>query len=132
MIKGVGHIGIFVKSIEESLEALSKFVDFPEPSMKKSEKMGVQAGVVNLGGFELELIQDLEDDGPLAQFIKEKGDMIHHFCLLTDDIDADLEKLKERGVEMADPVSKVGIRGKRIAMASSAALNGVTIELSEP
>ncbi len=132
MIKGVGHIGIFVKSIEESVKALSKFVDFPELTIKESEKMGVKAGVVNLGGFELELIQGLEDDGPLAQFVGEKGDMIHHFCLLTDDIDADLVKLKERGVEMMDSTPKVGVRGKRIAMSNPAALNGITIELSEP
>jgi len=132
MIKGVGHIGIFVKSIEESVEALSKFVDFPEPVIKESEEMGVKAGVVNLGGFELELIQGLADDGPLAQFVGEKGNMIHHFCLLTDDIDADLLKLKERGVEMMDETSKIGVRGKKMAMSTPAALNGVSIELSEP
>ncbi len=132
MIKGVGHIGIFVKNIEESVEALLKFVDFPKPTIKESEKMGVKAGVINLGGFELELIQGLKKDGPLAQFVEEQGDMIHHFCLLTDDIDADLEKIKAEGVEMADLTPKVGVRGKKIAMTSPAAFNGITIELSEP
>lgn len=132
MITGVGHIGIFVKNIEESVKALSKFVDLTEPSIKESEKMGVKVGVINLGGFELELIQDLKDDGPLAQFVGEKGDMIHHFCLLSNDIDKDLVKLEERGVELADPTPKVGARGKRIAMTSPTAFNGIAIELSEP
>jgi len=132
MIKKVGHIGIFVKNIDETVEVLSKIMDFDQPDVKKSEEMGVKASVVNLAGFELELIQDMNDEGHLAQFVKEKGDMIHHFCLETDDIDADIVKLKEKGIEMADQTPRVGIRGKRIAMASPAALNGVTIELSEP
>ena len=132
MIKKVGHIGIFVKSIEETIDALSKFMDFDKPEIKESEAMGMKASVVNLAGFELELIQDMNDEGHLAKFVKEKGDMIHHFCLETDDIDADIANLKEKGIEMADQTPRIGIRGKRIAMTSPAALNGVTIELSEP
>jgi len=132
MIKKVGHIGLFVKNIEETVEALSKFMDFDKPSIKESGAMGIKAGVIDLAGFELELIQDMNDEGHLAQFVKEKGDMIHHFCLETDDIDADIAKLKERGVEMADQTPRIGVRGKRIAMAAPAALNGVTIELSKP
>ena len=46
--------------------------------------------------------------------IKEKGDMIHHFCLLTDNIEEDLESLKQRGVEMMDQTPRVGLRGKKI------------------
>jgi len=132
MIKKVGHIGIFVKSIEETVETLSKFVDFKPPNIKESEQMGIKAGVISLGDFELELIQDMNDEGHLAKFVKDKGDMIHHFCLETDDIDADIAKLKEKGVEMADQAPRIGVRGKKIAMAAPSALNGVTIELSEP
>ena len=33
----------------------------------------------------------------MAQFTKEKGDAIHHFCLLTDNIEDDVEALKQRG-----------------------------------
>jgi len=76
MIKKVGHIGIFVKNIEETIQALSKFMDFDKPSIKESGKMGIKAGVIDLAGFELELIQDMNDEGHLAQFVKEKGDTI--------------------------------------------------------
>jgi len=132
MIKEFGHIGIFVKSIEETIEALSKFVDVPELDIKSSEEMQLKAAVVDLNGIGLELIQDMTDNGLLAQFVKEKGDTIHHFCLLTDDIDSDIKKLEKRGVEMQDKQSRIGIRGKKIAMSMPTALNGVPIELSEP
>ena len=131
MVKGVGHIGIIVKSIDDSVAALSKFMDIEKPVIQKSEKTGMQAGVIDLGGFKLELIQDLQDDGPLAKTVAEKGDMIHHFCLLTDDIDEDVARLKEKGVSMVDAIPRTGIRGKRIAMCHPDAFNGVTIELSE-
>ncbi|MBW2177010.1 MAG: VOC family protein [Deltaproteobacteria bacterium] len=132
MIKGIGHLGIFVKDIDESLNALSKLVEFEKPTIKEAPEMGVKAAVVDVDGIGLEFIQDYTGDGGLAQMINEKGDMIHHFCLLTDNIEEDLENLKQRGVEMLDQEPRVGLRGKKIAMSAPSALNGISIELSEP
>ncbi|MBW1890675.1 MAG: VOC family protein [Deltaproteobacteria bacterium] len=132
MIKGIGHLGLFVKDIDESLNALSKLVEFEKPTIKEAPEMGVKAAVVDINGIGLEFIQDHTGDGGLAQMINEKGDMIHHFCLLTDNIEEDLENLKQRGVEMLDQAPRVGLRGKKIAMSAPSALNGISIELSEP
>ena len=92
----------------------------------------MKCAVVELGGISLEFIQDSNEDGILAEFIKEKGDAIHHFCLLTDDIEGDVEAFKNRGVEMMDQKQRIGLRGKKIAFTKPSALNGITIELSEP
>jgi len=132
MIKGLGHLGLFVTNIEESISALSKIVQFEKPAFKESQKMGMKAAVVDLGGIQLEFIQDYTGEGPVAQMLKDRGDMIHHFCLLTDNIEKDIETLKQRGVEMKDQQPRVGLRGKKIAMTLPSALNGITIELSEP
>ncbi len=132
MIKGIGHLGIFVKDIDESIKALSKFVKIEKPTIKEAPEAGVKAAVVAIEGMELELIQDYSGEGPLAQLVDDKGDMIHHFCLLTDNIEEDLENLKQRGVEMIDQTPRFGLRGKKIAMSASSALNGISIELSEP
>jgi len=131
MIKGIGHLGIFVNNIEESLSALSKIVEFERPMIKESSELGVKVVVVDVGGVELEFIQDYNDNGTLAQMIKKKGDMIHHICLLTNNIKEDIEIIKQRGVEMKDQKPRVGIRGKKIAMTMPSALKGITIELSE-
>jgi len=34
MIQGIGHLGIIVKDIEKSLQALSRIVDFDAPSIR--------------------------------------------------------------------------------------------------
>lgn len=132
MIQGIGHIGIFVASIEDSLIALEKLVEFEPPVITESTETGMRCAVVKLGAAELELLQEINPEGGLARHCRENGDFIHHFSLLTDQIDADLVQLKEKGVEMMDQVSKIGLRGKKIAMSSPSALNGVTIEFSEP
>jgi methylmalonyl-CoA/ethylmalonyl-CoA epimerase len=132
MIKAVGHLGIVVKDINVSLKALSKIIEIQSAAIKEFSEKKMKCAVVELGGIALEFIQDSSEDGIMAQFIKEKGDGIHHFCLLTDNIEDDIEALKQRGIEMLDQKPRTGLRGKKIAFTKPSALNGITIELSEP
>jgi methylmalonyl-CoA/ethylmalonyl-CoA epimerase len=132
MIKSIGHLGIVVKDIDVSLNALSKVIDIQSPAIKEFPEKKIRCAVVELGGIGLEFIQDSSDEGMMARFNKEKGDAIHHFCLLTDNIDEEVEALKQRGIEMLDQKPRMGLRGKKIALTKPSALNGITVELSEP
>jgi len=132
MIKGVGHIGIAVKNIEEVLSAVSKILNLPMPSIRDVPERKLKVCVVDIGGTGLEIIQDYSEEGEFAKLVRERGNAIHHICLLTDQIEADIELLKDRGIEMADPKPKMGVRGKRIAFTKPSALNGIPFELSEP
>ena len=132
MIKGIGHIGIAVENIEESLAGIAKALDVDIPPIKDVSEKKMKVALMELGGIGLEFLEDYSEDGPFAQFVKARGNAIHHFCLLTDNIEADIETLEKRGVEMADQSPRVGLRGKRIAFAKPSVLNGIPIELSEP
>jgi len=132
MIKGIGHLGIVVRDMEKSLKALSQIIEFQKPAIKEFPDKKMRCAVVDTKGVALEFIQDNSDEGPMARFSREKGDALHHFCLVSDDVEEDVEALKKRGVEMLDQKPRIGLRGKKIAMTMPSALNGITIELSEP
>ncbi|HUL20312.1 MAG TPA: VOC family protein [Thermodesulfobacteriota bacterium] len=132
MIKGIGHLGIVVKDMEKSLMALSKIIEFQKPVIKEFPDKKMRCAVVETKGVSLEFLQDNSDEGPLSRFNRDKGDSIHHFCLLSDNIEEDVEALKKKGIEMMDERPRIGLRGKKIAMTMPGALNGITVELSEP
>ena len=132
MLKGVGHIGIAVKNIEESLKAITRALDLPVPRIWDFPDKMVKVAVVDLKGVGLEFIEDYSEAGVFATYVKERGNSIHHVCLLSDDMEADLKTLEERGVELADRKPKMGLRGKRIAFTLPSILDGIPLELSEP
>ena len=132
MIKRIGHVGIVVKELEKSLKALSQIIEFERPAIKEFPDKKMRCAVVETKGVALEFLQDDSDSGFLGRFRREKGDAIHHFCLLSDNIEEDVEALKKKGVEMMDQKPRIGLRGKKVAMTLPSALNGITIELSEP
>lgn len=125
-------MGIVVKDLEKSLKALSQIIPLESPAIKDFPEKKMKCAVVETKGVALEFLQDDSDHGFLGRFRREKGDAIHHFCLLSDNVEEDVEALKKKGVEMMDPKPRVGLRGKRVAMTMPSALNGITIELSEP
>ena len=132
MIKGIGHLGIVVKDIEKSIQALLQIVDFEPPAIKAFPDKQMKCAVVEMNGVALEFLQDDSEDGFLGRYHRERGDTIHHFCLLSDDMEKDVEVLKEKGVHMMDHKPRTGLRGKKIAFTAPDALGGISIELSEP
>jgi methylmalonyl-CoA epimerase len=132
MIKGFGHIGIGVRDIERSLAALSATLGTETPQVTELPERKARVAVVDMFGIGLEFIQDDSENGLLATFVREKGEGIHHYCLLTDDIDGDVRELQSRGVKMIHSQPVIGLRGKRIAFISPDSLDGIFVELSEP
>jgi methylmalonyl-CoA/ethylmalonyl-CoA epimerase len=132
MIKGIGHLGIVVENIEKSLDALAQVIDFERPAIKEFPEKKMRCALVEMNGIALEFLQDDSDSGFLGNYRRTRGDSIHHFCLLSDSMENDVEALQNKGVKMMDPKPRTGLRGKKIAMTMPSALNGITIEISEP
>jgi methylmalonyl-CoA/ethylmalonyl-CoA epimerase len=132
MIKDVGHIGIAVKDIEDTLAAVAKALNVSMPQVNDVPGRNLRFAVVKIGQVALEFIQDKSVDGEFAKFVRERGNAIHHVAFLTDDIEGDVELLKKRGVDMVDQRPKIGVRGKKIAFTAKTAFNGIPFELTEP
>ena len=131
MIKGIGHIGIVVRNLEKSLAVASKSLGIPMPTITEVPEQQMRFAMIDLKGIALEFIQDDRKDGDLAAFVRAKGDGIHHFSFLTDNIEQDAQALKKRGVEFIYEKPKMGIRGKGFVFTTDDAMGGIPFELSE-
>lgn len=132
MIQGIGHIGFFVSDIESAVKAFCHAFDLPIPAIKDVSERSMKVAVIQWGEVGLEFVEDYSGQGSVARMVRERGDFIHHFCLLSDDIAGDIKGLEGKGIKMAQASPSVGLRGKRIAFVRSGILAGVPIELSEP
>ena len=132
MIKGIGHIALAVRDIEPVAAALCRTFGLPLPLIRTFPERRMKVALIELGPVQHELLEDLSETGMIARHVAAHGNSIHHFCLLTDAIDSDLEDLKNRAVPLMDLVPREGLRGKRIAFISPELLEGIPIELSDP
>ena len=132
MIKKIDHIGIAVKSIEESLPLYRNLLGLREVVVEDLPERKVRVAEFSLAGVTIELIEALTPDSPIAAFIERKGEGIHHIALETDDIRAELARLKAEGVE---PLSAAPSRREgryEIAFLHPRSTGRVLFELCQP
>jgi methylmalonyl-CoA/ethylmalonyl-CoA epimerase len=132
MIKEVGHIGIAVEDIEAFTKSICKVLNVSIPEIKDNKEKKMKFAIINNFNVGFEIIEDYGENGTIKQYTEKHGNAIHHFCLLTDDIEDEVENLSKKGIEMADLIPKMGLRGKKIAFSSEKLLGGIPFELSEP
>lgn len=123
------HIGIAVRSIAEAkvYQALGLRIDHVEDV----ESQGVKTAFLSVGDANLELLEPLSPESPVAKFIEKRGEGIHHICLRVDDIEGHLARLKAEGFRLINGEPVPGAHGCRVAFLHPAAGHGVLIELSE-
>lgn len=126
----IDHVGIAVKNVEEAkklYEALGlKVTDIEEVAEQK-----VKVAFFPLEGSEIELLETTDPEGPIGKFIEKRGEGIQHIALRVDNLEAALEELKAKGIQLIDQKPRYGAGGARIAFLHPKSTSGVLLELSE-
>lgn len=129
MIKRIDHIGIAVQNIDDALKLYSEALGLHVTQTDKEEGQKSIVAFLPLGESEVELVEPIGEDGPMARFLQKRGEGIHHICFEVDDILASLARLKEQGIKLIDEEPYIGTAGKRIAFIHPKGAHGVLIEL---
>jgi len=125
----ISHVGLAVRSIAEALPFYREILGLREESLAGTD--GARIAGVDAGGTLVELLEAESEDSPIAKFIAKRGPGIHHICFEVDDLDATLERCREKGVRLIDDAPRVGAEGKRIAFLHPASTAGILVELTE-
>ena len=123
------HIGIAVRSIEEAkiYAALGLTVD----DVETVQTQGVKTAFLSTGDANIELLEPLSADSPVAKFIEKRGEGIHHICFRVTNIEQHLERLQKQGFRLINEKPVPGAHGCRVAFLHPSSGGGVLIELSE-
>jgi len=131
MLTGISHIGVAVRNLDETLEALCKVLAIPRPEIREAPERKMRFALVCMEGVDLEILEDNSEEGIVGKFVREHGNGIHHFSVITADIEKDLSALQQIGINTIHDTPVMGLRGKRIAFISPESASGINIELSE-
>jgi len=131
MIRGVEHIGVAVRSIEEArpfYEALGLAIEHIEEVPDE----GVRVAFVPCGHTRFELLEPTRPDSPVAKFLEKRGPGIHHVCLESDAVAADDARLRGSGMELLRTEPTIGAGGARVQFIHPRSSGGLLLELSQP
>ena len=131
MLKKINHIGIAVKSLEESIPFYRDQLSMPFAGIEEVAEQKVRVAMLQVGESMIELLEPTSDESPVAKFMEKNGPGIHHLAYEVLDIEAAIAALMAEGARMIDEKPRAGAHGSRIAFVHPKSSNGVLTELCQ-
>jgi len=131
MMKRIGHVGVVVSNLDETLKLYERVFGLKANAVKDAMEGKLRVAFVPVGDGEIELLQPVDSSTTFSRFLQTYGQGIHHISLTTDDIESEIERMKREGVTFTDQRPKRGAHGVRIIFTNSETTAGVTFELCE-
>lgn len=133
----IDHVGIVVKDLDKAVTVLTalglgpftvKDVCHPVAIVHgKKVSYNVRIAISQQGPVELELIEHVSGETIHHEFLKEKGEGLHHIRFTVNDINATLDKFVQKGMNVLQQDEYVG--GGGFAYLNIAEIGGIIIEL---
>lgn len=130
-LENLDHIGVAVTSIAEALPFWESVLGIRLHGIEEIVEQKVRTAFLPVDDTEIELLEPISAESPVAAFIEKHGEGLHHIAIRVDDIDAALEELKRHEVRLIDERPRNGAGGTRIAFVHPKATHGVLLELCE-
>jgi methylmalonyl-CoA/ethylmalonyl-CoA epimerase len=112
VFKGVSHVSVVVKNLDEAMKKYwegygigpwdiytfdpSNVSDMTVRNQRVDHAM--RLAMADVGGFQWELIEPLDEKSVYGEFLKEHGEGLHHVAFAVDDYDEALAFFQARGI----------------------------------
>jgi len=130
MMKKIDHIGIAVKSLDESIPLYRDVYGLKLHAIEEVAAQKVKVAMFEIGEVHIELLEPTSEDSPIAKFLEKKGPGMHHICYEVENVDDALKDADEKGVKLIDKSSRGGAGGARVGFLHPKSTGSVLTELN--
>jgi methylmalonyl-CoA/ethylmalonyl-CoA epimerase len=132
MPRRLDHIGIAVADLEQALAFWRDALGLEVAHVEELPERGLRVAMLPIGDTRIELIASTREDSEIARTLQSRGPGLHHLCVRSDEVDAELARLDAQGVRLIDRQARPGADGACVGFVHPRASGGVLIELSQP
>lgn len=132
MITALDHIAIAVPDLEGAIKRFMEDFGLDYEGSEDVEAARTSTAFFPLPPTSIELVHPLRGEGPIAKYLEKKGGGLHHICFRSDDIEADVARLKEKGYQFLSDAPGRGAHDCLTIFIHPKCCDGVLIELNQP
>jgi methylmalonyl-CoA epimerase len=131
LLTEIDHVAIAVNDLEAAIawyaEAFGATVDHRE----RVESDGVEEALLKVADSYVQLLTPTRDDSPVAKYLANKGEGLHHIGYRVVNCAEALEQIKAMGGRVIDETPRPGSRGTTVAFVHPKTAFSTLIELVE-
>jgi methylmalonyl-CoA epimerase len=135
MSPSIHHIAIVVRDMDTALGFYRDALGLEVTERRQVPEEAVEIAFLPIGrgedGGEIELIRPLDGESGVARFLAKRGEGLHHICLVVENIETAMERLRAAGARLLSEEPQVGAHGVRYVFVHPQSAHGVLLELYE-
>lgn len=133
MIKGIYGINIAVKDLDQAVKKYESVFQRKAVPLTENDFAfpGLIGAKLDIGGTVINLISYTSEETGVAKFITNRGEGLFLISVEVDDIDHDIEELKEKDLNFVLKETASGDFGK-VNFVHPKSMHGVQIEIFQP
>ena len=113
MFKGVDHIVVAVKDIEAAVGRYETIYGVEVSERREAPAAGMKMAFFRFADSYVELVSNIDDQGPIAKRLADKGEGVHLIAMQVDDLEQAVADLRGKGVRLVgDPGAGNPIKGQ--------------------
>jgi len=128
MIK-IEHIGIAVKDLNLSNDLMTKLLGKSAYKEETVETEAVKTSFFEIGESKIELLESMSPESAIAKYLDKNREGIHHLAFAVDDMESEIQRLKNEGFQFINETPKEGADNKMVVFLHPKSTNGVLVEL---
>jgi methylmalonyl-CoA/ethylmalonyl-CoA epimerase len=129
LLTEIDHVAIAVSDLGAAIAYYRDTFGAEVAHRELVESDGVEEALLRVADSYVQLLTPIRDDSPVAKYLQNRGEGLHHVGYRVDDCAAALEAVKAHGGRMIDEVPRPGSRGTTVAFVHPKGAFGTLIEL---
>jgi methylmalonyl-CoA/ethylmalonyl-CoA epimerase len=127
----IDHVAIAVRDLDAAIDYYRATYGVEVEHRERIDRDGVDEALLRVAESYVQLLTPTRDDSPVAKWMEQRGEGIHHIGYRVVDCAAALERVKEHGHRVIDEAPRPGSRGTTVAFVHPKTAFGTLIELVE-
>lgn len=130
-MKKIEHLGIAVDNLEKAKKLFDTLFLKEGYKTEEVESEGVITHFYQLGESKIELLEGTNESSPISKYIVKKGGGMHHIAFDVENVQNEIDRLKEAGFVLLNDQPKKGADNKLIAFIHPKSTGGILVELCQ-
>jgi methylmalonyl-CoA epimerase len=131
MLTEIDHVAIAVNDLDAAIDYYRRAYGVEVEHREVVERDGVEEALIHIADSYVQLLTPVRDDSPVAKYLENKGEGLHHVGYRVDDCAAALDRLRAEGARLIDEAPRPGSRGTTVAFVHPKGAFGTLVELVE-
>jgi methylmalonyl-CoA/ethylmalonyl-CoA epimerase len=125
----IDHVAIAVHDLDAAIAYYADTFGATVTHRERVEHDGVEEALLKVADSYVQLLTPTREDSPVAKYLANKGEGLHHVGYRVADCAEVLRSVKDHGGQVIDQVPRPGSRGTTVAFVHPKGAFGTLIEL---